>query len=88
MKSFLYTVAAAAVIAIAAFAAAFAASPAAAHRSGCHRWHTCPSDHATYRWRSLATGISWLCVATYADERSSAFGKRIGYGGRTYYCKR
>jgi hypothetical protein len=19
-----------------------------AHRSGCHRWHACPSDHGTY----------------------------------------
>jgi hypothetical protein len=19
-----------------------------AHRSGCHRWHSCPSDHGTY----------------------------------------
>jgi len=24
------------------------ASPVAAHRSGCHRWHSCPSDHGTY----------------------------------------
>lgn len=24
-----------------------------AHRSGCHRWHTCPSDHGTY-----SSGIS------------------------------
>lgn len=23
-------------------------SPAEAHRSGCHRWHSCPSDRATY----------------------------------------
>jgi len=22
--------------------------PASAHRSGCHRWHSCPSDHGTY----------------------------------------
>lgn len=22
--------------------------PAAAHRSGCHRWHSCPSDRGTY----------------------------------------
>jgi hypothetical protein len=28
-----------------------------AHRSRCHQNHTCPSDHATYRWRGL------LCVA-------------------------
>lgn len=24
------------------------AAPAQAHRSGCHRWHSCPSDHGTY----------------------------------------
>lgn len=23
-------------------------TPADAHRSGCHRWHSCPSDHGTY----------------------------------------
>src|ERR1700674_5247077 len=23
-------------------------TPVDAHRSGCHRWHSCPSDHATY----------------------------------------
>src|SRR5882724_13702952 len=23
-------------------------SPADAHRSGCHRWHSCPSDRGTY----------------------------------------
>lgn len=28
--------------------AAAPAAPAAAHRSGCHRWHSCPSDHGTY----------------------------------------
>ena len=22
--------------------------PVLAHQSGCHRWHSCPSDHATY----------------------------------------
>lgn len=22
--------------------------PATAHRSGCHRWHSCPADHGTY----------------------------------------
>src|SRR5213594_1872259 len=29
-------------------AVAFTASDALAHRSGCHRWHSCPSDHGTY----------------------------------------
>lgn len=23
-------------------------APAQAHRDGCHRWHSCPSDHGTY----------------------------------------
>src|SRR5258705_4452143 len=25
-----------------------AVTAAEAHRSGCHRWHSCPSDHGTY----------------------------------------
>jgi hypothetical protein len=58
------------------------AAPVGAHRSGCHRHHTCPSDHATYRWRGL------LCVKPSADERNSSFRKRVRYGGHTYYCKR
>ena len=28
--------------------ALFAGLPAQAHRSGCHRWHSCPSDRGTY----------------------------------------
>jgi hypothetical protein len=60
----------------------FAAAPASAHRSGCHRWHTCPSDHATYRWHGL------LCVKSTADERDSTFRKRVVYQGLVYYCKR
>ena len=58
------------------------ASPATAHRSSCHRAHSCPSDHATYRWRGL------LCVKPTAYERNSSFRKRVVYAGRTYYCKR
>jgi hypothetical protein len=64
------------------FIAALGADTASAHRSGCHRWHTCPSDHATYRWRG------WLCVAPYADERNATFRRRITYLGRTYWCRR
>jgi hypothetical protein len=26
----------------------WASSPSFAHRSGCHRWHSCPSDRGTY----------------------------------------
>jgi hypothetical protein len=61
---------------------------ASAHRSGCHRWHTCPSDHATYWWRSPTTGIRWLCVKPSADERTSAFRRRIVFKGYVYYCHR
>lgn len=28
--------------------ALLAAATAAAHRSGCHRWHSCPSDSGSY----------------------------------------
>jgi hypothetical protein len=62
--------------------------PAEAHRSGCHRSHSCPSDHATYRWRQQSTGAMLLCVAPYAVERDSSFRKRVVYQGRTYWCKR
>ena len=55
---------------------------ASAHRSGCHRWHTCPSDHATYRWRGL------LCAAPYSSKRNSSFRRKVVYQGRTYWCKR
>jgi hypothetical protein len=67
-------------VAVAALSLSVAA-PVGAHRSGCHSHHTCPSDHATYRWHG------WLCVKPTADERNSSFRKRIRYGGHTYYCK-
>ena len=77
-----------------AFAAlAFAAvtpDQAQAHRSRCHQRHTCPSDHATYRWRGRIGGVTarWLCVHRTADERNRTFNRRVRYGGRVYYCKR
>jgi hypothetical protein len=55
---------------------------AAAHRSGCHTHHTCPSDHASYRWRGL------LCVSPTADERTLRFRTKVNYAGRLYYCHR
>jgi hypothetical protein len=67
--------------------AALKVDTASAHQSGCHRWHTCPSDHATYRWRQPSTGRQLLCVAPYADERNSTFRIRVVYQGRTYWCK-
>jgi hypothetical protein len=74
--------------ALAAFVFGLAASPASAHRSHCHQAHTCPSDHATCRWRSPTTGIRWLCVHRLAEELNATFRKRIVYGGRVYFCKR
>ena len=54
---------------------------ATAHGSGCHSHHSCPSDHATYKWRGK------LCVKPTSDKRTSAFKKKVRYGGLTYYCK-
>jgi hypothetical protein len=67
----------------AALVTAAATAPSVpAHRSGCHRAHSCPSDHATYRWRGQ------LCVKPSSDKRDSSFKKKVRYDGRTYYCKR
>jgi hypothetical protein len=68
--------------ALAALAVGLASDSAVGHRDGCHRAHTCPSDHATYSWRG------WLCAAADSARRNSTFRKRIRHGGRTYYCKR
>jgi hypothetical protein len=54
---------------------------AIAHRSGCHGAHSCPSDHATYRWRGK------LCVKPTAEEPTTSFDKKLRYGGLTYYCR-
>jgi hypothetical protein len=70
----------AAALLVTAFAGA--AQPASAHRSGCHGAHSCPSDHATYRWRGL------LCVSPASGESRSGYPKKVRYGGRTYYCRR
>jgi hypothetical protein len=82
VRGLMTAVVASAVLALGVFAFGYAADSASAHRHGCHRWHTCPSDHATYRWRGL------LCVAPYSDKRNSSFRRRVQYDGRTYYCKR
>jgi hypothetical protein len=77
-----------AVLALAAVAFGFGVAPASAHRAIDHRFHTCPSDHATYRWRDPRTGIRWLCVKPTADERNATFRKRIVWRGYVYWCKR
>jgi hypothetical protein len=67
--------------------AAVAPNQAQAHRSRCHQAHSCPSDHATYRWYGRAGGLlgRWLCVHRSADERNSTFKIRVVYGGRVYF---
>jgi hypothetical protein len=54
----------------------------ASHRHGCHRWHSCPSDHATYRWRGM------LCVKPSSPKNDGSFKRKVRYGGLTYHCKR
>jgi hypothetical protein len=61
---------------VAAVFASTAVQPASAHRSGCHRWHSCPSDLYTYRWHGL------LCTSHDTDKI------RVVYQGRTYWCHR
>ncbi len=56
--------------------ASTAVQAASAHRSGCHRWHTCPSDLYTYRWHRL------LCNSHHTDKI------RVVYQRRTYWCHR
>lgn len=62
--------------------ALFAAENAVAHRNACHRARSCPSDRATYKWRSL------LCVSPNAAERTPAFSLIYVYARHVYYCKR
>jgi hypothetical protein len=60
---------------------------AAAHQSGCHSAHTCPSDHHSYVWYDSA-GNGWDCVQPGAPEYDpSSDTSTISYDGRTYYCR-
>ena len=68
--------------AIALSAAGGLAQSAGAHRAGCHTAHTCPSDHATYRWRGK------FCVSPTSDKRTARFKTRVKYAGRVYWCRR
>lgn len=47
------------------------ASPAEAHRSGCHRWHTCPSDTGSYTMGSPAVNVPTTRVASAPAVTSS-----------------
>lgn len=59
-----------------------AAVPASAHRASCHRAHSCPSDHATYKWKGK------LCVSPASGESRTGYPQKVRYGGRVYYCKK
>jgi hypothetical protein len=73
-----------AVVACAFAAGQIVTEDASAHRAACHRLHTCPSDHATYRWGPKRL----LCVKPTSDKRNATFKIRVRYAGLTYYCKR
>ncbi len=57
------------------------AGTASAHRNGCHPHYTCPSDHATYRWRGK------LCVKPSSPKNGGTFRKKVRYAGLPYLCK-
>ena len=48
---------------------ALLAFPAQAHRSGCHRWHSCPSDRGTYTCGDL--GYTSGCPKRPAPEKAA-----------------
>lgn len=54
---------------------ALTASFADAHRSGCHRWHSCPSDRGTY-----ACGDTGYCSQCPDNEHCTA--GQVNTGGR------
>jgi len=45
-----------------------------AHRSGCHRWHSCPSDHGTYTCGDL--GYCSTCPDNQYCTNGSPNGRR------------
>jgi hypothetical protein len=83
-----------AVIAVVGFAASgFALATlippgASAHQDPCHSQHTCPSDHHTYVWLDLTTGLFWDCAEPGAPEYDPTRDTMtIVYAGLTYYCR-
>ena len=79
-----YVLAQLALIATLSVAGSVSASEAQAHRAGCHTKHSCPSDHATYRWSAKRL----LCVKPTSDERTRRFTIKVRYGGLVYWCRR
>ena len=89
MRQKLGFLAAAVVLALLGFGFAGAvAHGASSHQSGCHSQHTCPSDHHTYVWTDLTTGLFWDCVEPGAREYDPARDTTvIVYESLTYYCR-
>lgn len=77
------------VLALLGFALAGAvAHGASSHQSGCHSQHTCPSDHHTYVWTDLTSGLMWDCAEPGAPEYDATRDTTvIVYEGLTYYCR-
>lgn len=75
-----------AVIALAILPALTIASVAAAHQSGCHAAHSCPSDHHSYVWFDAA-GQGHDCAKPGAPEyNASSDTEAITFDGLPYYC--
>lgn len=53
------------------FAMTLVATSAMAHRSGCHRWHSCPSDSGSYVCGD--TGYSNFCPRKPAYNSAATF---------------
>src|SRR6476659_4185457 len=89
MRPTIASIAASLALALVGFALAVAvAHGASSHQSGCHTQHTCPSDHHTYVWTDLTTGLAWDCVEPGASEYDPARDTAtIVYEGLTYYCR-
>jgi hypothetical protein len=76
------------VLAAAGFVAAVLVAGASAHSNPCHSQHTCPSDHHTYVWTDLTTGLQWDCAEPGAPEYNPILDTTvIVYAGLTYYCR-
>src|SRR5215211_1001971 len=74
-------------VALCLVALGLGSSVAAAHSSGCHSAHSCPSDHHTYVWND-GSGQGWDCAKPGAPEYDpSQDTTTITYGGHTYYCR-
>lgn len=65
-----------------------ALSSAQAHRSGCHRWHSCPSDSGSYECGDL--GYSTYCdnePVSSSTQQSSSSGRSSSYNSMGFVSK-